>query len=196
MEITARRRHRGWLRAIRAVIGVGALLAVALLIPPALGYETHVVHDHAMTGTHSRGSLVFDEHVSQRQLAVGDVVTFVPPGADPADGTVTRRIVAIDDAAFQTRGDAAATVDPWRVPLVDAELERVAFSLPWAGYPVIALRSLAIPPWTPAALTLGLAVALLMLRRSARPAADEPEPVVPEAGVRSQSGSTATPPLS
>ncbi|MEJ7796519.1 MAG: hypothetical protein WKF50_13270 [Nocardioides sp.] len=169
MEITARPRRRGWLRAVRALVGAGALLAVALLIPLALGYQTHVVDDHAMAGTHARGSLVFDEQVSQRQLEVGDVVTFVPPGAAPADGTVTRRIVAIDDAAFQTRGDAAAAVDPWRVPLADGDLERVAFSLPWAGYPVIAVDSLAIPPWALAALALGLAAVLVVLRRNSRP---------------------------
>ena len=166
-------------------------MAVALLIPPTLGYQTHVVDDHAMVGTYARGSLVFDEQVSQSQLEVGDAVTFVPPGADPADGTVTRRIVAIGDAAFRTQGDAAAAVDPWRVPLADAELDRVAFSLPWAGIPVLALGSLAILPWMPAAVALALAVVLVTLRRSSRPAAER-EPVAPEVGARTPSRGAST----
>ena len=121
------------------------------------------------------------------------MVTIVPPGADP-EGTVTRRIVAIGDVAFRTRGDAAAADDPWRVQLAAGDVERVVFSLPWAGYPVIALGSLAIPPWTPAVLALGLATVLVMLRRSSLPVA-EPEPVVTEAGREAPSGARATPPL-
>lgn len=189
MEIIAKPRRRGGSRALRAAIGAGALLAVAFLIPPALGYQTHVVDDHAMTGIHARGSLVFDEQVPQGQLEIGDAVTFVPPGADLADGTVTRRIVAIGDDAVRTRGDAAASVDPWRVPLADGNLNRVAFSLPWAGYPMLALSSLALPPWAPAALALGVAAALVLLRRRTRP-------VAPHVGVRASAGAGATPPFS
>ena len=196
MEITAKPRRRGRLRAFRAVVGVGALLVVALLIPPALGFQAHVVPDDAMAGTLARGSLVFDEQVSQSQLEVGDVVTFVPPGADPADGTVTRRIIAIDDAAFQTRGDAEMADDPWRVRLASGDLERVVLSVPWAGYPVIALASLGLPPWTPALLALGLVVLLVMRRRGARPVA-ETEPIVAEpAGAGAGSGGSTTRPLS
>ncbi|MGZ5399500.1 MAG: hypothetical protein ACXWDM_05760 [Nocardioides sp.] len=194
MEITAKPRRRRRLRALRAVLGAAALLVVALLIPPALGFQAHVVPDAAMAGTLSRGSLVFDEQVSQSQLDVGDVVTFVPPGADPADGTVSRRIIAIDDAAFQTRGDAEIADDPWRVPLASGDLERVVFSVPWAGYPVLALDSLALPPWTPAALVIGLVALLVPLRRSGRPAA-EPEPIVTEpAGAGARSVASATRP--
>ena len=68
------------------------------------------------------------------------MATFVPPGLDPADGSVTRRVVVIDDGAFLTRRDSAATVDPWVVPLSGVEVERAAFSVPWLGYPMIALE--------------------------------------------------------
>ena len=176
MEITAKPRRRGRIRALRGVLGAGAVLVVALLIPPALGFQTHVVADDAMAGTHARGSLVIDEQVSQRQLEVGDVVTFVPPGDDPADGTVTRRIVAIDGAAFRTRGDAAAAADPWQVPLSGGDLERVVFAVPWAGYPVIALGAISAPPWAPAVPAVGLATMVVVLRRGSRPIA-EPESV-------------------
>ena len=194
MEITAKPRRRGWLRALRAVLVVGALWGVALLIPPALGLQTQVIDDRAIAGTHARGSLVFDEQISPMQLEVGDVVTFVPPGAHSADGSVTRRVVAIDDRSFQTRRDSAAAVDPWVVPLSGAELQRVAFSLPWVGYPMIALGAVTIPPWAPAALAIGPAVALVMLRRGSHRAAEN-EPAVSDGHVRARSGATATPPL-
>lgn len=194
MEITAKPRRGGGLRAIRVALVTGALLVIALLIPPALGMETHVVGDHAMSGTHARGSLVFDEQVSLTRLDVDDVITFVPPGRDPAEGTVTRRIVAIDDQVIRTRGDAAVAADPWRLPLTDGDLERVVFSVPWAGYPVIALGALSIPPWAPAVLLVGLAVGLVPLRRAARPGVPFEAPV-PDLAVTAPRGVTARRPL-
>lgn len=191
MEITAKPRHRGRVRAFRAVLVVGAMWGVALLIPPALGLQTQVIDDRAIAGTHARGSLVFDEEISPMLLEVGDVVTFVPP---EADASVTRRVVAIDNRTFQTQRDSAAAVDPWAVPLAGANLQRVAFSLPWAGYPLLALRAVTIPPWAPPALALGLAVTLVMRRRSSQRVVEE-EPALADANVRARSGATATPPL-
>ena len=191
MEITTKPSPRGWLRVVRVVIVVGALWGVVLLIPPALGLQTHVVDDRAMAGTHPRGSLLFEEQVAPSQLAVGDVVSFVPPGADPGDEAVTRRVAAINDTHFSTRADAAAEVDPWLVPLSDGGLERVAFSLPWLGYPVVLLGAVTVSPWAPAALVIGLGAVLLILRRGSR-AAVEGEPAVPEAPVRPRSGGAAT----
>ena len=188
MEITTKPRRRGWLRVVRVVIVVGAMWGVALLIPPALGLQTHVVDDRAMTGTYPRGSLVFEEQIAPSQLAVGDAVTFVPP--DAGADAVTRRVAAIDATHFSTRGDAAA-VDPWLVPLSDADLQRVAFSLPWVGYPIVVLGAVTVPPWAPAALVIGLGAVLLVLRRGAR-AAVEAEPAVPEVPVRPRSGGAVT----
>jgi hypothetical protein len=194
MEITAKPRHRGWLRVLRAVVVIGAMWGVALLIPPALGLQTHVVDDNAMADTHARGSLVFDERIAPMQLAVGDVVTFVPPDAEPGAGQVTRRVVAIGDTHFSTRGDVGADVDPWLVPLSDDGLERVAFSLPWLGYPVVAISAVTIPPWVPATLVIGLVAVLLVLRRGSRPA-DGAESAVPAGAVRGASAAAVTPPL-
>ena len=191
MEITTKPSRRGWLRVARVVFVVGAMWVVALLIPPALGLQTHVVDDHAMTGTHSRGSLVFDEQIVPAQLAVGDVITFVPPDADVGDGPVTRRVAAIGDTHFSTRGDATDQPDPWRVPLSNSDLERVAFSLPWVGYPIVLLGAVTVPPWAPAALAIGLVAVLLVLRRGSRATA-ESEPAALEVAVRPRSGGAAT----
>lgn len=164
MEITTKPSRRGWLRVTRVVIVVVAMWGVALLIPPALGLQTHVVDDHAMAGDHGRGSLVFDEHIAPGQLGVGDVVTFVPPDAPTGAGPVTRRIAAIDDSHFSTRGDAADEVDPWLVPLADGDVQRVAFSVPWVGYPIVLIGAITVPPWAPVALAIGVAVVLVMRR--------------------------------
>lgn len=191
MEITTTPSHRGWLRVVRVGIVVGAMWGVALLIPPALGLQTHVVHDRAMTGTHARGSLVFAEHIAPARLAVGDVVTFVPPGAAAGDDPVTRRVAAIGDSHFSSRGDAADQLDSWRVPLSDGDFQRVEFSLPWVGYPIVLLGAVTVPPWAPAALAVGLVAVLLMLRRASR-AAVEAEPGAPEVAARPRSGGAAT----
>ena len=80
-----------------------------------------------------------------------------------------------------TRG----SVDP-----MDAE--RVVFSLPFLGYPLLAVDTMSVPPWAPAVLVLGLATLLVLLRRTAR--ADDADPVevaIPE-GVRP---TATTPPV-
>lgn len=187
MEITAKPRRRGRRRAVRVLLATVAAASVVLLLPPALGFSTHVVGDDAMAGTHARGSVVFDEDVPMGQLEVGDVVAFTVPGGEDF---VTRRVVAIVDDGVQTRGDASGAPDPWLVP--PAELDRVAFALPLVGWPLVAVDSLSVPPWTPAALLLGLAGLLVVLRRATHRAADpEPEPAVPD-GVPAAQGS---PPL-
>lgn len=167
MEITPQPRRRGRTRASRAALAAGAVLLTALLIPPAMGLSTHVASDGAMGGTHAQGALVFDKDVSWMRLDVGDVVSVVPPDADPDGGTVVRRIVAIEDDVIRTGSDTTGATDPWRLPLTDAGVSRVEFAVPWAGWPVLLLTALSIPPWAPA-LVLLLALGVL-LRRSARP---------------------------
>lgn len=193
MEITAKPRRRRWPRALRAVLVAGTMWGVVLLIPLALGLQTNVIDDRAIAATHARGSLVFDERISATQLEVGDVATFVPPGRDPADGRVTRRVVVVDDGAFLTRRDSAATVDPWVVPLSGAEVERAAFSVPWLGYPMIAVEAVTLPPWGPAALAIGLAAVLLMLKRGAHRGTEKD--AGSDGSVRARSRATTAPPL-
>lgn len=163
MEITAKPRRRGRRRALRVLLAAAVVAAVALLLPAALGFSTHVVGDDSMAGTHSRGALAFDQHVPMGQLVVGDVVTFVAPGGEEL---LTRRVVAIGDGDLQTRADAAAAVDPWRVS--QADVDRVAFSVPFLGWPAVAVDSLSVPSWAPAALALGLAGLLVLVRRTSR----------------------------
>jgi signal peptidase I len=175
MEITARPRRRGWWRALRVLVTVAAVASVLLLVPAALGFSTHVVGDDAMAGTYSRGALVFDEQVQMGELEAGDVVTFTPPGAtDP----VTRRVTGVSDGMVRTRGDASDTPDPWRVPEVSTD--RVAFSVPWLGWPLLAVDSLSVAPWAPAGVALGTAGLLVLLRRTSRGTVEDSETALVE----------------
>lgn len=162
MEITARPRRRGWVRALKAALGVAIAASVALLVPPALGYSTHVVGDDAMGGGFSRGALVLDERLTRGQLSVGDVVTLTPPGGGDR---VVRRVLSIDEDGVRTGGDATGA-DPWVVP--ESATARVDHVVPGVGWPLQAVHSLTVPAWAPAGLALGLAAALLGLRRASR----------------------------
>ena len=188
MEITARPRRRGWVRALKAVLATACVASVVMLVPPALGYGTHVVGDRAMAQTHPRGSLVLDEQVAAGQLAVGDVVTLTPPGGGDL---VVRRVVAIDDEGVHTAGDVSGA-DPWVVP--EADTERVALAVPALGWPLVAIDSMSLPPWAPAGAAIGLAALLFGLRRAGRPEPDGVPPGV-ATGVEGVAAPQPTPPL-
>lgn len=188
MEITARPRRRGWVRALKAVLATACVASVVMLVPPALGYGTHVVGDRAMAETHPRGSLVLDEQVAAGQLAVGDVVTLTPPGG--AD-LVVRRVVAIDDEGVHTAGDTSGA-DPWVVS--EAAIERVALTVPALGWPLVAIDSMSLPPWVPAGVAIGLAALLFGLRRAGRKESDGGSPVV-AASVDGMAAPQPTPPV-
>lgn len=170
MEITARPRRRGWVRALKVVFLVVCAGCVALLVPASLGYSTHVVGDDAMSGDFPRGALVFDEQVAAGQLAVGDVVTVTAPGGE----LVVRRVLSVGDRGIRTRGDATGR-DPWVVP--ETAAERVAFSVPALGWPLLAFDSMSVPPWAPAGVAVGLAAVLFGIRRAGRAGGRDVVPV-------------------
>jgi hypothetical protein len=172
VEITARPLRRRWVRSLRVVLATACVASVVMLVPPALGYGTHVVGDQAMAETIPRGSLVLDEQVGAGQLAVGDVVTLTPPGSDDL---VVRRVGAIDDEGVHTAGDSSGA-DPWVVP--EAATERVALAVPVLGWPLLAVDSMSLPPWAPAGLAVGLTVLLFVLRRAGRGEDVKAPPVV------------------
>src|SRR3954469_22752147 len=66
---------------IAANLGLAALFlgSVAFLLPSLLGYDRYVITSGSMTGTFDIGSIVFDKPVPTADLAVGDVITYLPP---------------------------------------------------------------------------------------------------------------------
>jgi signal peptidase len=120
------------------------LLAVAFVLPSLLGYERYVITGKSMTGTYDKGSVVFEHTVPAADLQVGDVITYLPPASSGVRNLVTHRIVSIghDDLGrrvLRTKGDHNPDPDPWRFSLTSSQQPVVAYSVPYAGFAIIAL---------------------------------------------------------
>lgn len=166
MEITTRPRSRRAQRWATGAAVLAAVLGLCLLVPASLGLTQHVVTDHAMGGTLSRGALVFERPVrSAADLRPGDVITFPLPDAVAAPMT-TRRVVAVDATSVTTRGDAHGTDDPWALDVAGVQPMRTVFAVPLAGYPQILVPWLT---WAVLATVLGASalLSLLVARRRA-----------------------------
>lgn len=139
-------------RVVRTLTNVAlvalTLACTAYLLPSFLGYERYVITGGSMTGSMtgsmSKGSIAFEKPVPVEDLAVGDVITYLPPPSSGVPNLVTHRIVEIGQdasgrAKLRTKGDANADVDPWTFSLVAPEQPVVQLSVPHAGYVFIAL---------------------------------------------------------
>ncbi len=132
------------------VLMVGAcVLAALMVLPTLLGYERYVIVSGSMEPTLSVGTIVYDEVVPVEDIAVGDIITFVPPPEYGVDDPVTHRVVQVVDTnvgqddherMFRTKGDANGAMDPWRMVLDGPDQGRVAHQLPYVGYFYLALQ--------------------------------------------------------
>ena len=110
--------------------------AAALFVQFLFGIRPYVVMSGSMEPAIQTGAVVFvDTKVKAPAYAVGDIIIF-PRG----DNTVSHRIVGEEDDAYITKGDANAMVDAYRLPKGEAG-GRVLYSVPYAGYAIVALRS-------------------------------------------------------
>ena len=148
------------------LLAAGIALVLALFVVPRIaGYRTFVVIGRSMTGTISRGSLIYSDTVPVQTLRVGDVITFAPPQLNEV---VTHRIVAIRRASdgtlrVSTKGDAVPNRDPWQFKPTTTDLPRYVFAIPYLGYGV-ALLSLPLVRMLVFALP-AVIVALVILAR-------------------------------
>lgn len=120
------------------------LACAAYLLPHLMGYERYVITGGSMYGSFEKGSVVFEKPVPVEDLALGDVITYLPPADSGVGNLVTHRIVEIetDDAGqlvMRTKGDANGDVDPWTFSLVDEKQPVVEYTVPQVGYALIAL---------------------------------------------------------
>lgn len=137
MEIKAPRRRRSRVllgRVLTAASVLTTLLAVAFILPTALGLQRFVITGSSMQGTYDLGSVVYSELVPTTGLRVGDVITYQPPPDAGIDTLVTHRIVSIDDGVFRTKGDNVPQVDPWTFQIAQPTQARVVFDVPYAGW--------------------------------------------------------------
>ncbi len=119
------------------MVVAAALGLLALGTAIALGVRTFDVQTPSMGRTAPVGSLVLTVPAGQHSLAVGDVVTFVPPVDADAERVArlpyTHRITAITDGSITTRGDANGAADAWTITRADV-VGRVVTVLPGVGW--------------------------------------------------------------
>ena len=135
-------RPLGWLG--KAALLAGFAVGLVLVMPAFLGFDRYVITGGSMTGTVDKYSVVFEKEVPVDELEVGDIITYQPPADAGTRSLVTHRVIAIGSSPdgrrlLRTQGDANPDPDPWRFELVRPTVNRMAFHLPYVGWPLIAL---------------------------------------------------------
>lgn len=157
------------------VFVVVALVVAALLFvdvgPRFLPYQALVVRSGSMSPTIPTGSIVLYHKVEASQLKTGDVIVFTEPGTTTM---VTHRIYSVGNGAtgryFETKGDANAVPDDWRIPAKGTGWESF-WHVPVVGYILWDIQT----GWTRVllivvpALALGLLALLDFTRARRRP---------------------------
>ena len=157
------------------------LAGAGYLVPGLLGFERYVITGGSMSGTFEKGALVLERPVPVADLAVGDVITYVPPPSSGVTTLVTHRIAEIStsptgDRVLRTKGDANPAVDPWTFSLTAPTQPVVEVVVPHVGWALIALADrqmrllvIGVPAGLIALYSLGqLAAALRPTRRPVR----------------------------
>jgi len=125
-----------------AIVIAGALLALAIAGPLALGDHPHTDLSGSMEPAISPGDVVIDEEIRPSEAHVGDIVTF----RDPEDESklLTHRVVSIRRSGshlwFVTQGDANNTQEHWRVA-AGGQIGRVIYTVPWVGHIAVLTRT-------------------------------------------------------
>ncbi len=126
-----------WRRITQICSGLFILLTTIVsgiaLLMLVQGAKFLSVQTGSMVPAIHKGDLVIDTRVPVRQLAVGDVVTFMNPAHHGQ--TITHRLVAVPTGMnqhFVTKGDANPVADP---PIIGSSIVgRVSWHVPYAGF--------------------------------------------------------------
>jgi signal peptidase len=128
-----------------SLLAIAATLAgVAYLAPSLFGYERYVITGGSMSGTFEKGSIAVEKQVPVDEVAVGDVITYLPPPASGVTHLVTHRVIsdtilADGSRELQTQGDANPDPDPWKFNLTGTTQPVVSFTVPHLGWAFVAL---------------------------------------------------------
>jgi signal peptidase len=119
-----------------ATLGIGAILAIAVLIPRIGGATPYVVLTGSMRPGMPPGTLVVVKPVSAANVGVGSVVTYQLTSGKP--DVVTHRVVSMGfdgkgHRVFRTQGDANDAPDARWVRPVQIRGERW-YAVPYLGY--------------------------------------------------------------
>ena len=174
-------------RLLNNVLLVAVMLGcVAYIAPGFFGFERYVITGGSMSGTFERGSIAFEKQIPVEELAVGDVITYLPPADSGVTTLVTHRITKIlpgkdGTPVYRTQGDANPDPDPWKFSLASDTQPVVEQTVPHLGWVFIGLADpqvriflIGIPAGIIALMALrDLVLALLPTKKS--PAEDAPQ---------------------
>ncbi|MCA4134726.1 signal peptidase I [Arthrobacter sp. M4] len=132
----------------RSIATALLMVAVASFIflaigPRIFGYQTSTMLTGSMSPLINPGDVVVTTRVPVSDLKVGDIVTFSIPVEDHR--VETHRIIEVQStpsgaAAIRTKGDANNGADPWTATLTELTIDRHAFTVPYLGTAIRALR--------------------------------------------------------
>lgn len=129
----------GWLGQVVAwlvILGVVALLAVAVLVPRLAGATPYTVLTGSMRPDYPPGTLVVVKPVDPDRIHAGDVVTYQLRSGEAT--VVTHRVVAVStdltgEVAFTTQGDANDVAD--EAPVRPVQIRgRLWYAVPYLGH--------------------------------------------------------------
>lgn len=132
-------------RGVTTLLLVAVTVAsVAYIAPSLFGFERYVITGGSMSGTFEKGSIAFERPVPVADLAVGDVITYLPPADSGVSTLVTHRITQIEPGEsgariFTTQGDANPDPDPWEFSLLSGTQPVVEQTVPYVGFAFMAL---------------------------------------------------------
>lgn len=115
------------------VVAAAALMVVMILIAPRLGFQVHPVLSGSMEPSLKVGGLILTRVVPLEQVAKGDVITY-----KYEDQRITHRVISVlsknGKVAFQTKGDANESADPYTVTLKGKKVPKVVYYVPYFGF--------------------------------------------------------------
>ncbi len=116
---------------ILAVISYVLIIVYAIVcIPMIFGHHPVVVLSGSMKPTYKVGSVIYYKKVSQKELKVGDVITFNANN----NKMVSHRIANIDNGFIETKGDANKVSDVNKIRYENVRGKVGKLSIPYVGY--------------------------------------------------------------
>lgn len=135
----------GWVGRVlawMAILGIGAIIAIAVLIPRIAGATPYVVLTGSMRPTMPPGTMVVVRPVKTGDVGIGDVITYQLKSGEPT--VVTHRVVAMakfrGEPIFRTQGDANNVADEKWVRQVQIRGVRW-YSVRYLGYVTSAITN-------------------------------------------------------
>lgn len=106
------------------------LIYILCYAPMIKGYKPIAITTPDMEPSYKKGSISYYKKVLEKELKVGDVITFKRNNKE----LVTRRITSIDNGFYLTRTDTGKDLDTIKVLYQDIEGKNVKIIVRYIGY--------------------------------------------------------------